>query len=214
MNLNTRVYKEARVLIVADNPLARTGLAALLSQQMGYQVVGQIPSSQDLVNELDIYLPNVIIWDFDWVTLHSERLIEWREIRIPIIGLLADEEAASILWNAGIRAILPQQIETDELTAVLYAVLNGLVVIHPRLVAAITHNKPTFAESPLPSLTPRELEVLQLLAQGLTNKAIAHQLKISDHTVKFHVNAIMSKLNVQSRTEAVVHATRLGWVVL
>jgi DNA-binding NarL/FixJ family response regulator len=63
-------------------------------------------------------------------------------------------------------------------------------------------------------LTPRELEVLRLLAEGLSNKAIAQQLDISDHTVKFHVNAIMSKLGAQSRTAAVVQATRLGLIVL
>jgi DNA-binding NarL/FixJ family response regulator len=63
-------------------------------------------------------------------------------------------------------------------------------------------------------LTPREREVLQLLAEGLANKAIAQQLTISEHTVKFHVNAIMSKLGAQSRTAAVVRATRLGLVVL
>ncbi|MBI1880571.1 MAG: response regulator transcription factor, partial [Chloroflexi bacterium] len=63
-------------------------------------------------------------------------------------------------------------------------------------------------------LTPRELEVLQLLAEGLPNKAIARRLDISDHTVKFHVNAILSKLSAQSRTDAVVRATRLGLILL
>jgi DNA-binding NarL/FixJ family response regulator len=70
------------------------------------------------------------------------------------------------------------------------------------------------AEAPAEALTPRELEVLQLLAEGLPNKTIARQLSISEHTVKFHLNAIMSKLGAQSRTEAVVRATRLGLIIL
>ncbi len=69
-------------------------------------------------------------------------------------------------------------------------------------------------DRPVEDLTPRELEVLQLLAEGLANKAIAQRLGVSDHTIKFHVNAILGKLGAQSRTEAVVRATRLGLIVL
>ena len=72
----------------------------------------------------------------------------------------------------------------------------------------------TADERPVEDLTPRELEVVQLLAEGLPNKAIAKRLGVSDHTIKFHVNAILGKLGAQSRTEAVVRATRLGLIVL
>jgi DNA-binding NarL/FixJ family response regulator len=100
----------------------------------------------------------------------------------------------------------------DQLYAALNAAILGLFVFDPvlaRLPAADSLPEP-LAEA----LTPREMEVLQLLAEGLANKMIAQQLGISDHTVKFHVNAILSKLNAQSRTEAVVRATRLGLIIL
>jgi DNA-binding NarL/FixJ family response regulator len=94
--------------------------------------------------------------------------------------------------------------------------LHNLATLDPDFVTAVlpetslaTDILPEFTE-----LTPRESEVLYLLAEGLTNKAIAHRLEISDHTVKFHVNAILGKLNAQSRTEAVVQATRLGLLLL
>jgi DNA-binding NarL/FixJ family response regulator len=101
------------------------------------------------------------------------------------------------------------------LLAALIAAGQELVTLDPRLAETLLRSTP---QSPpdhlIEALTPRELEVLQLLAEGLPNKAIARQLNISDHTVKFHVNAIMSKLNAQSRTEAVVQATRLGLILL
>jgi DNA-binding NarL/FixJ family response regulator len=89
-----------------------------------------------------------------------------------------------------------------------------LVVIDPALCGAVMPSGEPSPEAPTEALTPRELDVLQLMAEGLANKAIAQKLGISDHTVKFHVNAIMSKLNAQSRTEAVVRATRLGLIIL
>ncbi len=98
--------------------------------------------------------------------------------------------------------------------AALKAVVAGLTVMAPELSPQRAKSE---YRAPLPvveQLTPREMEVLQLLAQGLPNKRIADRLNVSDHTVKFHVNAILGKLGVQSRTEAVILATRLGLVML
>jgi DNA-binding NarL/FixJ family response regulator len=90
----------------------------------------------------------------------------------------------------------------------------GLASLDPALAAALIPPQDQAPTPPAEELTPRELEVLRLVAQGLPNKAIAQRLEISEHTVKFHVNAILGKLGVQSRTEAVVHATRLGLILL
>ncbi|MGH2536960.1 MAG: response regulator transcription factor, partial [Candidatus Promineifilaceae bacterium] len=86
-------------------------------------------------------------------------------------------------------------------------------IVEPEFLGALRPAAP-LEEPPLEPLTPRELEVLGLLAEGLTNKAIALRLGISEHTVKFHLNAILSKLGAQSRTAAVVRATRLGLIPL
>ncbi|MBX3012384.1 MAG: response regulator transcription factor [Caldilineaceae bacterium] len=105
--------------------------------------------------------------------------------------------------------------EQPVLAAALYAVAAGLTVLDEALTTALLANNPPFPEStPNEPLTPREQEVLDGLAQGLSNKLIARQLNISEHTVKFHVNAILGKLGAQSRTDAVVRATRAGLLLL
>ncbi len=219
---------DLRVLIVADDPLARAGLATLLADQTGLTVVGRTAAGGDLLAEVDTYRPDVILFDLGWeptlVTPTSrstleprpslESLAELRESRLPIVALLPDEAYTYEVWTAGARGLLLRQADTEKLVAALLAVSQGLVVLDPGLTTATLPSKdfdtPTLAEP----LTPRELEVLQLLAEGLPNKTIARRLDISDHTVKFHVNAILSKLGAQSRTEAVVRATRLGLILL
>ncbi len=99
----------------------------------------------------------------------------------------------------------------ETLAAAATTVARGLSVFDPILAQSLF---PAPVPAPQEALTTREVEVLQLLAQGLPNKAIATKLEISEHTVKFHVNAIMTKLGVQSRTEAVIRAVRLGLVIL
>lgn len=203
-----------RILVVAENPLSRAGLVALLTEQSDYHVVGQTSSGQ-MSTALELYQPDIIVWDLGWnATDPIDRLAEVRETETAVVVLLADEEIAADVWSYGIQGILPQQIETRDLIAALNAVERGLMVIHPRLASMLISPKTDLVNEPIPLMTPRELEVLQLLAQGLTNKGIAHTLGISEHTIKFHVNGIMTKLNAQSRTEAVVHATRLGLIIL
>lgn len=206
--------EDLRLVIVADNPLARTGLVALLNDQPGLYVAGQVAADGDLLKMLDIYRPTVIVWDLGWEPAATlERLRETRESQYRIVALLPAEDYAKNAWRAGASGLLFQNVQVEPLVATIEAVASGLLVLEPAL-AAQTLESPTTPEPPAEDLTPREVEVLQLLAQGLTNKAIAQRLAISDHTVKFHVNAIMTKLNAQSRTEAVVRASRLGLILL
>src|SRR5690606_22338457 len=109
--------------------------------------------------------------------------------------------------------LLLNENDPNLLHTALQTIMAGLLVIDPTLSSYLA--SPTINnELVVQDLTSRENEVLQLLAQGLTNKGIAHQLGITDHTVKFHVNAIMSKLGAQSRTEAVIRGTRAGLIIL
>lgn len=205
---------EMRVLIVGDNPLVRAGLAALLADQPAVDVVGQVAASE-LSDLLDAFRADVVAWVVGWdVDSALSSLTDLGDSGLPVLLLLNDEARAVDALAAGARGLLLQDADADAVLAALTALGQGLVVLHP----ALTANLPTAAPpDPLPPpdlLTPRELEVLNLLAEGLPNKLIANQLSISEHTVKFHVNAVMSKLGVQSRTEAVVRATRLGLIVL
>lgn len=204
-----------RVLVVADDPLARAGLATLIAGQPSYTVTGQIAGDSDLSQALEVYRPDVIVWDAGTrAELSLERLANARDLRVPIVALLADGAAAPDAWSSGARGLLSREADADHLTAALSAVASGLSVFDPVFATTLL---PARTPSPTPlteELTPRELQVLRLLAEGDSNKEIARRLGISDHTVKFHVNAILGKLNVQSRTEAVVRATRLGLILL
>ncbi len=211
-----------RVLVIAENILARAGLAALLSEEADLTVVGQVAGGDLLADDIDIYRPSMLVWDFGWQTEDSRtaflNLVEVvsAENMLPVLILLPDDsqaaEAATLLSSTPAGGLLLRDAEPAQLISTLNALALDLFVFDPSLVHLPTADSlpPALTEQ----LTPRELEVLQLMAEGLANKMIARQLEISDHTVKFHVNAILTKLNAQSRTEAVVRATRLGLIIL
>ena len=203
---------DLRALIIAGDPLARAGLSALLADQV--TVVGAL---EDLTPEATAsYAPTAILWDLGYTpAVAIERIADVRDLRLAIVALLPDEASAADAWSAGARGLMLRRAGAESLASALVAVTRGLIVIDPAL-SALLLSTPDRArlEPPVDALTSRELQVLQLLAEGLPNKAIAGRLKISEHTVKFHVNAILSKLGVQSRTEAVVRASRLGLIMI
>lgn len=210
-----RLMLPLRLLIIAAEPLARAGLAALLSQQPQLSVVGQVGPETELTAQLAAYQPDVVLWDLGWNPAPLlDALTEFSEIGPPLLTLAADEAAANAIWASGVRGLLRRDATGEMLGAALTALAHGLMVIDPTFAAAWLHPPAPSTERLLEPLTPRERQVLQALAAGLANKQIARQLEISEHTVKFHINAILSKLGAQSRTEAVVRATRAGLILL
>lgn len=212
--------QDGRLLLVADDPLARAGLATLLADQPGWQVVGQYASRQDLDGAVAALDPDVVLWDLGWQPQEGlEHLADFNrgvapEAAVPVVALLPGPEWASSAWQVGVHSLLPRNVDVQTLVAALAAARQGLWVLAPGLAPSLPFRPGGPSDEELEPLTPRELEVLQLMAEGLANKAIARELQISEHTVKFHVNAILSKLGVQSRTEAVVRATRAGLIFL
>lgn len=209
---------DLRLLVVADDPLARTGLAALLNDQSTFDIVGQLSGDDSLAARFEVYRPDVILWDLGWEADESLSLLDelmGDEISIPpVVALVPNEEVAAAAWLAGARGLLFRNATAEQLIAAAVAGVNDLVSMDPELLAAMVPTGVGPGPALEEELTPRETEVLQLLAEGYSNKAIAQQLAISEHTVKFHVNAIMSKLGAESRTAAVVQATRLGLILL
>ncbi|GAB4443940.1 MAG: response regulator transcription factor [Anaerolineae bacterium] len=209
------VDSDLRVLIVAGDPLARAGLAALLDREETLRTVAQVGLDSTLPDALEVYLPDVMLVDLAWEpAVGLDLLAGLQPLQLPTLALLPDEAAAAEAAALGITGLLPRDSTPAQIVAALAAIGEGLVVSDPQLFAAIAPRPEPPPSPPAEALTPREREVLQLLARGLPNKAIARQLGISDHTVKFHVNSIMGKLQAQSRTEAVVRATRLGLILL
>jgi DNA-binding NarL/FixJ family response regulator len=181
--------------------------------------VAQIAAGPDLLGEVDLYRPDVLLWDLGWdPEAGLEETLQGLEALAAggaaVVALLPDEEHAAEVQAAGALGLLPREAAAASLVTALQAAAQGLMVLDPGLVAG--GRLPGVAPTPRPveALTPRESEVLQLLAEGLTNRAIALELEISEHTVKFHVNAILGKLGAQSRTEAVVRAVQAGLVFI
>jgi DNA-binding NarL/FixJ family response regulator len=203
-------------LIVAENPFARAGLAALLSERGDLTIVGQTASDPGLANLVDLYRPDVIVFEAAYETEGLELLrSELKDLAIPLAVLVADDTRAADALSAGARGVVLNTASASVLSAAVAALAQGLMVISPELRPNLNPApEAALDSSPLDVLTTREQEVLRLLAEGLANKQIAVRLNISEHTVKFHVNAIMGKLGVQSRTEAVVRATRMGMIAL
>ncbi len=207
------------LLIVADDLLARAGLAALLAAQPRLRVAGQSDCGPQLDALLLEQTPDVLLWDLGWDYGEAEngplleRLADFAA-RLPVLALLPDGEDSGRVWAAGVAGILPRQVDGERLAAALHAIANGLLVVDASQRSLLVSPTDSPAPELLEPLTPREEDVLALLADGLTNRAIARQLVISENTVKFHVQSLLGKLDAQSRTDAVVRATRLGLLIL
>ncbi|MFO7320589.1 MAG: response regulator transcription factor [Chloroflexota bacterium] len=208
-------FEDVRVFIVAENPLARAGLAALLEKQPGLQITGQSAPDVGLADTLSVFGSDVVIWDLGWDPQQGLEIVaEQRDTLPPIVALLSEADVAPDALASGVRGVLLQESSPEALSAAARAVAAGLIVAAPETARFDMDERVEGIHPPVDTLTPRELEVLNLMAEGLPNKTIAARLGISDHTVKFHVNAIMTKLGAQSRTDAVVRATRLGLIAL
>ncbi len=214
---------DLRVLVIAPDALARAGLAALLGDRPGYEVAGQVPGSVPAGPTpsdgrragTDGTPADVVVWDLGWdMKSHLGHLVELCGAGVPVVALVSDEVSAADALAAGARGVLSRDVDARDLAASVTAVGRGLLVLDPEVTAGAWRLRGRSAGSLAEDLTPRELEVLQLLAEGLSNKGIADRLRVSEHTAKYHVNAIFGKLGAQTRTEAVARAARLGLVLL
>lgn len=210
-----------RVLIVAASPLARAGLQNLLAAR-DVEVVASQATIDALAEMLSDTAPDAVLIDSTGEPFEStiESILASglaSDVSVVILGDGITPAASAEALRSGIRAALPGHISPEQLVAALEAVARGLVVLHSSLAAEVlpAGAAPARAiEEATESLTRRELEVLQMLAAGISNKEIAARLNISEHTAKFHVASILGKLGAGSRTEAVSLGIRRGLVLL
>ncbi len=202
------------VLVISPYPSVRAGLRALL-QLDDLKVVWEGAGADDLLDPWPLR-PDLAIVDGASGQAIFDRLVS----HIPELGIVVLGATTSHIRNTSTmaaRGYLPQDANAEELVVTVRTVARGLTVIDPTLLAevgAMTVVRTTSSAQGEEPLTPRETEVLQLLARGLPNKTIATQLSISEHTAKFHVSAVLSKLGAASRTEAVTLAARRGLLML
>lgn len=199
------------LLLVGDDPLARSTLASAAARAGDIVVLEE----RELARGAEATAADVVLLDLGLETRAAlDRARGWMADVSPLVVLIRDEEAAPELLASGARAVLFRGADAGQLAAAIRGAAEGLVVLAPEIADRLRESRAERAPQEIPALTPREREVLELLALGLLNKQIADRLGISDHTVKFHVNAITQKLGAQSRTDAVVRAARLGLILL
>jgi two-component system nitrate/nitrite response regulator NarL len=205
-----------KILIVGSDALARAGIAGLLNLNGIVEIVGQVGPDEDVVASARSLGAGAVIWDFGpGGTPGRAEIAAITESGIPVLALVGSSGGpATDLLRRGVRGVLFRDADADQVSAALGVLDKGLVVLDAELPELIAAPQTGPTPESVESLTPREMEVLGLLSQGLANKAIAERLGISEHTAKFHVNSIISKLGAEGRTEAVVRAARLGLVVL
>jgi len=208
-----------RVLIVAHSLIMQAGLEAMLMHEPAIQVVGRAADLTTLEQCFQSHSADVVILEFALLTDAHLEILTPQEVAIALLVTPTESYSAATLLKSGVRAILPMDITTAEMILTVEAIAAGLVVLHPDVSDVLLQelpesNEPVYADDLDAPLTLREVEVLQLLATGLGNKAIARQLNISEHTVKFHISSIFSKLNASSRTEAVTLAMRQGLIFI
>lgn len=198
-----------RLLIAAPSAVVRAGLETLVAGDPAVEVAG---SFADL-SAVEALRPDVVL-----AALPVEELAPPADGVAPAIVLLsADAQPAwsSEVLRLGVRAMLPRDAAPAEVLAAVEAASTGLAVVDPHdLEALLSASNPTTASAESTVLTPRELEVLRLMAEGAANKNIAWKLGISEHTVKFHVASILAKLNASTRTEAVAIGIRKGMILI
>ena len=200
------------VLVVASNETVAAQVEAKLRGAGDVRLVSGIASQLAVLVEQ--HRPHVIVLVLPRARrTRALELLRHHSDGAPVM-LLADELGDA--WTprtrrAGVRAVMPIDTGGPELTAALRAVERGLIVLHPDLLAAAAVLPPSDTDANR-NLTPRELEVVDMIAEGLSNHAIARRLGISRHTVKFHVASVLAKLRASSRTKAVMIAVRRGLV--
>jgi two-component system nitrate/nitrite response regulator NarL len=187
-----------RVWIETSSTILRSGLAALLESGAGLEPA-------DSATDADVILRETTL-------THSP------SSGTPVV-VLTDAPPSPTLLRASVRAVLPRHAPPEQIVAALHAAATGLIALPAESAAAMPASlsgvsNGTSEHASQEVLTPRELETLEMMSEGLSNKQIAYRLGISDHTAKFHVNSIFAKLEAGTRTEAVMRGIRLGLVKL
>lgn len=188
------------VLLLAADPFARAELSTFLTAHE-VVVVAEVAPGDDTDLEVD-----AVIWDVgeaeDQPTATGP---------VPLLALVHRPEDAAYALHHGALGVVNAAVGGERLLTALAALVQGLAVLEPAFLTDARTGADSFALEPL---TPRERDVLGLVAEGMSNKAVAKELNVSDHTVKFHLAAVLGKLGATSRTEAVTKAVRAGLLSL
>ncbi|NMT62051.1 two-component system response regulator NarL [Marinobacter orientalis] len=210
----------ASILLIDDHPLLRQGIKQLIEMEDDMQVVGEASNAADGIRLAQQLEPDLVLMDLNMPEMNGiEALKKLREesisSRIIMFTVSDHEDDVVAALRAGADGYLLKDMEPDDMIQQLHQAAVGKMVISDRLTAllaqALRSQKPQQAARPdFDSLTPREKDILRLIAEGLSNKMIGRKLDISDGTVKVHVKHLLKKLSLRSRVEVAVWAVEEG----
>lgn len=213
-----------KMLLVEDHIVVRQGIKALLADEPDIEIVGEADNGRQALHLVSELRPDVVLMDISMPGLNgieATRQIRQRysEVKVIILSMHANEEYVFQVLRAGASGYVLKQSDSSEVLTAIRAALSGGSFLSPPISRAVIDDYVHRAEvrgqgSDLDLLTSREREVLQLLAEGLSNREIAEQLNISIKTVETHRSNMMNKLDVKSKTDLVKYALRKGWATL
>jgi RNA polymerase sigma factor (sigma-70 family) len=213
------------VLLADDHAVVRQGTRELLERENDIEVVAEASDGKEAVQKAIKKRPDVVVMDFAMPELNG--IEATRQIKavapgttILVLTAYDSDQYIFAFLEAGAAGYLLKDIQVDELVDAIRAVHAGESILHPAIARKVINRfaqpeeKTYTVHAVLDQLTERELEVLRLAAKGMSNREIARDLTISERTVQTHLTNVFNKMGVGSRTEAVVHALRKGWITL
>jgi len=205
------------VLIVDDHPVVRKGLRCLLSDEPEIEIVGEAVNGRQAIEQVGQRQPDVVLMDLlmpemNGVEAIRQIMAQHPKVRILVMTSFASDDMVFPSIKAGALGYLLKESDPEDLLRMVRQVYRGELSLHPAIARKVIQELNRPAEGPLtPSpLTEREVEILQLLAQGLENKEIARRLSLREATVRTHVSNILGKLHLANRVQATLYALRKG----
>lgn len=207
--------KPIRILLADDHAITREGTRRLLESEPDLEVIGEAGNGEEALRLAEELRPDILVLDISMPGLNGIQVAETIRLKLPEIRIIIltgyeSEQYARALVRLGVNGYLSKTASSEELATALRTVQSGQSYFQPAVVELLRDNAaPGTGDEP----TPREMEVLLLVAEGLRNKEIARRLSTSERTVQFHLGNLFSKLQAGSRTELVHLARQKGWLV-
>jgi DNA-binding NarL/FixJ family response regulator len=207
-----------RVVVVDDHPIFRLGLAASLADMDGIDLVGEAATAAEVLQLVNDTQPDLVLLDIhlpDTSGLEVNRWLadEHPDVKVVMLTMSEDHTASVAAVRDGARGYIVKGANPSHIEHVIHAVMAGDVVLDrelARAMAELAKLRAATSSSPFPQLSPREIDILDLIARGMDNQSIARQLVLTPKTVRNHVSNILGKLNLGDRSQAIVVARRHG----
>lgn len=213
----TTAAEQIRVMIVDDHAVVREGIRTYLELEDQFVLVGEASNGREAADKVGALRPDVVLMDLLMPVMdgiEATRAIKQRapEVKIIVLTSFTDDEHIVPAIEAGATGYLLKDVSAEELVRAIQGAHQGQAQLHPEVARKLMERvrQPRKREQPGEELTPREMEVLRLIASGMSNKEIARELVMTERTVKGHVSNILGKLGLQDRTQAALYAVRHG----